>query len=114
MYPWIGDDIKEFLDELLFKKVIKFECEKCLQLDNRYGAETTMHVNRTHKGLVRGFGYGFDSTDKIYLTLTLNRIKYKHVVDVNKPITVYGDIPSHLMKIIEATKILADTKKYNI
>ena len=112
MLPWIGDKIKEFLNNLLINRVVEFDCNKCLEFDRKY--YRTTWYNKKHKGLVRGIGYGYNNEDKIYLTLTLNRIKYDHNVNVNNPITVYGNISDDLLEIIEGANLLSNSKKYNL
>ena len=94
--------------------IVEFDCLKCLKNNEHGWGETQMWSGKHHKGLVRGIGYGYNFDDKIHLTLTLNRIKYNHNVDVNKPIIVYGDIPDDLYKIIDETNMMANSKKYNL
>lgn len=114
MSPWIGQDIGEFLEKLLMEKIVEFSCLKCLE-ENKHGwGDTIRWTGKKHKGLVRGVGYGYNYDDKIYLTLTLNRVKYSHNVDPNKPITVYGDIPDKLLGIINGTNMLSNMNKYNL
>lgn len=114
MSPWIGDEIKDFLNNLLMNRVVKFDCNKCLEFDIKYDSTTAKWYNKTHKGLVKGIGYGYNNKNKIYLTLTLNRIKYNHNVNVNNSITVYGDISDDLLEIIEGVNLLSNSKKYNL
>jgi len=111
LIPWIDDDISTFLTKLLLNRYVKIECEKCEDIEHNY----YKYFNKSHKGKVRGISFGFDhSTDKIYLTLELNRIRHKHIVNIYKPIIVYGDIPNDLDEIIDGTNLLSNTKKYNL
>jgi len=112
-YPFILDDIQNLLNRSILGLNVKFYCLRCTA--NVDGVRNFYHFNKEHKGKIRGIGSGTESNrNKIYLTLTLNRIKYTHDVDTSKPITIFGDIPSELKEIIYNSELFSDTKKYNL
>lgn len=122
LIPYFNDKLKgKYIDDAVydaihkiidFSKVVKFECEHCIT-DNELGATTYVNSNQQHKGKVRGIGLGMDD-NKIYLTLLLNRIKYSHQVNTDKPITVYGNFDKNSKKIINEIIFFNNINKYNL
>ena len=110
-YPFVDDNILEI--EELFKnfRTVKFDCEHCTTDIN--GATSYINSNKSHKGKVRGYGFGL-SDSRIHLTLTLDRIKYRHNVNTDEPIIIYGEISQKLKDIIDEVNLLSNAKKYNI
>ena len=71
---------------------------------------------KTHKGTIRGIGYGFSEfgDKEIFLTLAFKRIKYDHEIDTHQPIIVYGFIPNETQNIINDINIKRHANKYNL
>ena len=111
-YPFIIDDISRQLQKMMNLNV-KFYCFRCKKdID---GVTNYFHYHKEHKGKIRGIGTGTsENRDKIYLSLTLNRIKYNHEVNTSKPITIFGNVPSELKEIIYNSELFADSKKFNL
>jgi len=110
-----NESISDFIFKLLEIKnnVIKFECKKCTE--DIKGLNYFMHSNKQHKGVVRGFGYGFNKEfNYIFLTIKLKGIRYKHDVDTNSPMNIYGIIPDDIKDIIDEININKETKKFNL
>ena len=109
-------EMQEFIMKLFRWSTIKFQCHSCT-FDNEYGATTTAHMNKTHKGKINGFGYGFNDDyghKDMHLKFNLNRIKYAHDVDVSKPIIIYGELPDNVKKIVDEINMNTDANKYNL
>ena len=110
------DSIRNFIFKLLDynnNNIVEFKCRNCSDMIN--GTTHYMHLNKNHKGIIRGRGYGFNEEFKyIHLTLTLKRIKYDHEVDTNYPITIYGYIPDDIKKNINDINIKREANKFNI
>ena len=110
--PFIDQNILEFLQELIKDfRIVKFNCEHCI--NEKYGATSYINSHQTHKGKVRGYGFGMYD-NKIHLTLHLDRIKYVHTVNTNEPIIIYDEIPQKLKDIIDDVNLLSNAKKYNL
>lgn len=105
--PYISSFIRNIFK---YKTIIKFNCENCL--DYKDGIQLYKHSNKIHKGKILGASSGVG--DKIILTLYLNRIKYSHEVDTSKPITIYGDIDSIYLTVINEINTKKDANKYNL
>lgn len=100
-----------------YKVLVKFNCKSCY-FYNSEGTLNHAHYSNgriIHKGLIQGTGIGFyEHEKKIYLSLTLKRIKYSHEVYTSKPITVYGDINPIYLDIINEINAKRDSNKYNL
>ena len=110
MLPWIGDDIKNLFNKILMDSYVEFSCERCREK----GTYNTKHTNKTHKGFIRGWGFGYNYDNKVNLTLMLNRIRHDHLVDCNKSLTLKGNFSDVELKIINNVNMLSDMKKYNL
>jgi hypothetical protein len=111
----VEDSIRNFIFKLLDynNNIIEFECAKCTDMVN--GVTHFININRHHKGILRGRGYGFNYDEKrIYLALNLKRIKYYHDVDTNLPMTIYGNIPNDIKNIINDLNLIRSAKNFNI
>jgi hypothetical protein len=111
------DSIYSFLHSVLkFDNMIMFYCKYCQYYDN--GSLNYAHCNngeKIHKGLIREVSLGFYEYDKkIYLSLTLNNVKYSHEVYTSKPITIYGNIDQAHLNIINEINAKRDSNKYNL
>lgn len=110
--------ISAFLDNVIkFDVLVKFYCKNCYFYEN--GVMNYAHCNntnkKTHKGFIRGSGRGYNyDKNEIYLSLTLNRIKYSHEVDTSKPMTIYGKIDPIYLKVIDEINMKKDSNKYNL
>jgi len=117
MLPFIRDDIRDFFNEFLMNSMISFFCEECSGPGGYGWGVQVKHRNKTHKGVVRGYGTGVNTGDvpsTLHLSLNLNRIRHEHLVDTSKPITIYGDLPEDVLEIIDEVNMLSDSKKYNL
>lgn len=107
------DSLKEFISFLFRWPIVKFYCKHCT--DDINGVTHYIHSKKTHKGKVRGGGYGFnEDNSELYFSLKLNRIKYTHEVDTSKPITIYGNINPIYLNIIDEINAKRDSNKYNL
>jgi len=109
------DAISYFLQELLLNTMVKINCIECTSNDN--GVKSYRHRNKTHKGIVSGYGYGMlenGDDEHIHLDLYLRRIRHNHLVDVNTPIIIFGDIDKELSDIIDDVNMISNSKKYNL
>ena len=107
--------IKEFLIELFEPgRVVEINCKYCISMKN--GVVHYENFDKTHKGVVRGIGYGFDNILKYVITLDLylKKIKHTHRVRCDLPVKIYGKLPEHLEKVITEIDITNQEKKYNI
>jgi len=107
--------IYDFIEQLMkFKRVIEFQCLHCTQDVN--GITNYFHTNKKHKGKVRGYGYGLQlvDTENVILNVSLDRIKYKHEVDTNKPMIIYGELEEHLKDVIDEINMNNNIEKYNL
>lgn len=105
--------INDFIHRIIvFNNVVEFYCEYCIT-DNEHGATTYVNSKQKHKGKVRSIGFGNDD-DRIYLSLSLNRIKYRHQVDTDKSMTVYGNFDKYSKQIIDEINLLYNINKYNL
>lgn len=117
MLPFIYDDIKDFFDDFLLGCKVEFHCKKCVADPMNGWGVYTKWKNKTHKGIIREYSTGMNYNtvpSSLDLTLTLNRIRHEHIVDTNKPITIYGKLPDDILKIIDDVNIISNTKKFNI
>jgi len=109
------DSIRNFIFKLFNfnNNIVEFNCNKCT--DDINGVTNFIHSNKHHKGIINGRSYGFNYDLKhIYLTLRLKRIKFSHIVDTNSQMTIYGNIPGDIKKIINDINIKRQANKFNI
>lgn len=119
IYEYYTDDkyiskksyISSFIKNIFkYKTIIQFNCKNCLD----YESGVTYHIysDKIHKGKILGASSGVGN--KIVLTLYLNRIKYSHEVDTSKPITIYGNIDSIYLTVINEINAKKNANKYNL
>lgn len=93
--------------------IVEFQCNNCV--DDDHHIMQFMYSNKTHKGVIRGFGFGYDEyLEQVSISINLKRIKYKHEINTKTPFIIYGDLPDNIQKIVDDVKIQHDAKKFKL
>ncbi|MCK9416126.1 hypothetical protein M0Q97_05660 [Candidatus Dojkabacteria bacterium] len=103
-----------FITDLMNNKnIIAFNCKNCTTEIN--GSNTFINSHKTHKGIINGFGYGYNEySNQVNIEIVLKRIKYNHNMDTSLPMCIFGELSKENLKLIKDTNTIIKAKKYNL